>query len=133
MLTNEILRMSKRSAPPSAEGGRLLVRLVDFQRLWQEIEADALETFPTIGASGWYVLGPGVSTFESALAAAWGLSHATGLDLEAGAAALARDQVRLEGPGLGLSPADARIPRSPCRAALTIARPIDSRVLREPL
>jgi dTDP-4-amino-4,6-dideoxygalactose transaminase len=46
--------------------------------MWQEIQADATAALQRVGASGWYILGKEVSTFESALAGAWGLPHAVG-------------------------------------------------------
>jgi len=56
----------------------------DFQRQWQDIRQDALDAFERVGASGWYVLGQEVRTFEEALASRWRLEHciavASGLD-----------------------------------------------------
>lgn len=50
----------------------------DFSALWQEIGPDALAAIQRVGQSGWWVLGPEVQRFESALAQAWGLAEAVG-------------------------------------------------------
>ncbi len=53
--------------------------LIDFRRQWQEIREDATRVFEEVGASGWYILGREVSSFEEKLAGSWGLGHATGV------------------------------------------------------
>ncbi len=56
----------------------LKVRLSEFGRQWQSIEADARVAFQRVGASGWYILGDEVRAFEAALAEAWPIAHAVG-------------------------------------------------------
>lgn len=51
----------------------------DFRRQWEDVRQDALAAFERVGASGWYVLGEEVRAFEAALAACWGVRHATGV------------------------------------------------------
>jgi dTDP-3-amino-3,4,6-trideoxy-alpha-D-glucose transaminase len=50
----------------------------DFKRQWQFVEERALDAVRRVGASGRYILGREVETFETALAASWGVSHAVG-------------------------------------------------------
>jgi len=51
----------------------------DFKRLWADTGPDVLAAVARVGASGWYILGPNVAAFESALASFWGVSHAVGV------------------------------------------------------
>lgn len=50
-----------------------------FERQWSEIEADVLAAVAAVGASGWYILGENVRSFEKALAAACGRQAAIGV------------------------------------------------------
>lgn len=56
-----------------------MILLNDFKRQWLETRELAVETFETVGASGWYILGDEVRAFEAALAAFWGLRHCAGV------------------------------------------------------
>jgi dTDP-3-amino-3,4,6-trideoxy-alpha-D-glucose transaminase len=51
----------------------------DFQRQWRDLREDVLRIVDTVGASGWYILGQQVSSFESQLASWWGLPFAAGV------------------------------------------------------
>lgn len=51
----------------------------DFQRQWEDIQAQALAAFQRVGGSGWYILGREVTEFESSLASYWGRRHAIGV------------------------------------------------------
>lgn len=50
----------------------------DFARQWSDTSADVLAAVAQVGASGWYILGKQVATFEQALASFSGCSHAIG-------------------------------------------------------
>lgn len=51
----------------------------DFAQQWRVIEPAAAEALRRVGASGWYILGPEVERFETALAEHWGIAHAVGV------------------------------------------------------
>ena len=51
----------------------------DFKRQWKQVEERVLDAVRRVGASGWFVLGPEVEAFETALAKFWGVSHAVGM------------------------------------------------------
>lgn len=51
----------------------------DFKLQWESVKDSVLEAVRRVGASGWYVLGREVQTFELALAERWGVSHAVGV------------------------------------------------------
>jgi dTDP-4-amino-4,6-dideoxygalactose transaminase len=55
-----------------------MILLNDFQRQWADTRADVLAAVEQVGASGWYILGKSVQSFEAALAATFGLPHAVG-------------------------------------------------------
>lgn len=61
-----------------------MIALNDFRRQWLDIGKDATAAFENTAASGWYILGDEVRSFEQALADCWGLRHAvcvaSGLD-----------------------------------------------------
>ena len=59
------------TAPPE-------VQLNDFTRLWADAGADVLAAVARVGASGRYVLGPEVESFERALAQLFGRRHVVG-------------------------------------------------------
>lgn len=60
------------------------VGLNEFGRQWAVIQSDAMTAFRRVGASGSYILGAEVSSFEAALAREWSVAHAvatgSGLD-----------------------------------------------------
>lgn len=56
-----------------------MIRNNDFQSQWAEIASAASAVFAEVGASGWYVLGPEVESFERELALRWGLPFAVGV------------------------------------------------------
>jgi dTDP-3-amino-3,4,6-trideoxy-alpha-D-glucose transaminase len=51
----------------------------DFKRQWEAIQADVLSAVKRVGASGWYILGQHVQTFERALADHWPIPCAVGV------------------------------------------------------
>jgi dTDP-3-amino-3,4,6-trideoxy-alpha-D-glucose transaminase len=51
----------------------------DFRRQWAETGDDVLAAVTAVGASGWYVLGERVKSFESGLASFWGIGEAVGV------------------------------------------------------
>jgi len=51
----------------------------DFKQRWQVIEKNVLATVQRVGASGWYILGEEVESFEVALTRSWGVRHAVGV------------------------------------------------------
>lgn len=69
---------SATSKPPESER-QVPVLANDFRRQWEDLRADSLDAFDTVGRSGWYVLGEEVREFENSLAAWWGLGHAVGV------------------------------------------------------
>ncbi len=60
------------------------VLLNDFKRQWQEIGEEVVGAVEKVGASGWYILGSSVSSFERSLAkmvdCRYGIGCASGLD-----------------------------------------------------
>lgn len=56
-----------------------MVLLNDFARQWAEVGEEATQVFARFGASAWYILGQGVRSFETNLAANWQLPHAVGV------------------------------------------------------
>jgi dTDP-3-amino-3,4,6-trideoxy-alpha-D-glucose transaminase len=57
----------------------LKVSANDFARQWGDVREDALAAVDRVGRSGWLVLGDEVESFESELAAWWGVPHAVGV------------------------------------------------------
>jgi dTDP-3-amino-3,4,6-trideoxy-alpha-D-glucose transaminase len=61
-----------------------MILLNDFRRRWLDTRQDTLSALEKVGTSGWYILGPEVCQFETALASTWGVRHAvavsSGLD-----------------------------------------------------
>ena len=51
----------------------------DFGRQWKTVASDVLTAVERVGASGRYILGKEVESFERALAQSWGLRHAIGV------------------------------------------------------
>lgn len=51
----------------------------DFKRQWELVQESALEAFRRVGASGRYILGQEVESFEAALARFSGIAHAVGV------------------------------------------------------
>ena len=88
-----------------------MIQANDFQRQWQEIQADALEAFQRVGSSGWYVLGEEVRAFEQALASRWGLEHAIGVGS-------GLDAIEISLRALGCQPGD-RVLTTPVSAFAT--------------
>ena len=56
-----------------------MILLNDFRRQWKETRERAIDTFVSVGESGWYILGERVAEFEAALANCWGAEHAVGV------------------------------------------------------
>lgn len=83
----------------------------DFQRLWTLAGDRVLDAVREVGESGWYILGKRVSAFEDALAAHWGIPHATGV-------ASGLDAIELSLRALGCGPGD-RVLTSPLSAFAT--------------
>ena len=55
-----------------------MIRQNDFKRQWDSVEDAVLEAVRRVGASGSYILGSEVDTFERELGKFWGCSHAIG-------------------------------------------------------
>ena len=53
----------------------------DFKRQWELVQGSAVEAIRRVGASGRYILGPEVESFEAALARFCGMPHAVGLEM----------------------------------------------------
>ncbi|MEN3369752.1 MAG: hypothetical protein V7609_1895 [Verrucomicrobiota bacterium] len=51
----------------------------DFKRQWEFVQEPVLDAVRRVGASGRYILGGEVESFEIALAKFWGVSHAVGV------------------------------------------------------
>ena len=51
----------------------------DFKRQWSEIGPAAMAALERVGASGWYILGRAVETFERVLSEFWGVRDAVGV------------------------------------------------------
>ena len=71
----------------------------DFKRQWADTGADVLKTVEAVGASGWYILGQAVQSFERSLAAYWRLPHAIGV-------ASGLDAIEISLRALGCGPGD---------------------------
>jgi dTDP-3-amino-3,4,6-trideoxy-alpha-D-glucose transaminase len=63
----------------SAHSAASPIKLNDFQRMWAEAGSDVLEAVRLTGASGWYILGKEVESFEQEFAALWQRSFAIGV------------------------------------------------------
>ena len=83
----------------------------DFRRQWEDLRADTLAAVEQVGASGWYVLGDQVRSFEKALAAYWGVPHAVGV-------ACGLDAIEISLRVLGCAPGD-RVLTAPLSAFAT--------------
>ena len=83
----------------------------DFRRQWEDLRADTLAAVEQVGASGWYVLGDQVRSFEKALAAYWGVPHAVGV-------ASGLDAIEISLRVLGCAPGD-RVLTTPLSAFAT--------------
>lgn len=86
----------------------------DFQRQWRDIENDAVAAFRKAGESGWYILGSEVREFESALAAYWGIAHASGV-------ASGLDAIEISLRILGCQPGDSVLTTPLSAFATTLA------------
>jgi dTDP-3-amino-3,4,6-trideoxy-alpha-D-glucose transaminase len=76
-----------------------MVLLNDFQRQWADTRADVLDATERVGASGWYILGKNVESFERALAASFDRAFAVGC-------ASGLDAIEIALRALGLRPGD---------------------------
>ena len=56
-----------------------MIGLNDFKRQWAEIGPAAMAAVERVGASGRYILGREVESFEGKLSEFWGVSHAVGV------------------------------------------------------
>jgi dTDP-4-amino-4,6-dideoxygalactose transaminase len=61
------------------ERSTAMVLLNDFRRQWVEIGQEVLAAVGRVGASGWYILGEYVKSFEHQLARSWPASEAVGV------------------------------------------------------
>ena len=68
---------SREQAEPGAATG-VPVLQNDFKRQWEVIGPAVRRAMERVGASGWYILGQEVESFEKALADAWRLAYAVG-------------------------------------------------------
>ena len=87
------------------------VRANDFQRQWEDVRADSLAVFDTVGASGWYILGDELRAFETSLASFWGMKYAAGV-------ASGLDAIEISLRILGCGPGD-RVLTTPLTAFAT--------------
>lgn len=71
----------------------------DFKRQWDVVEADCMAAVSQVGASGWYILGSRVSSFEAALASQSQTRFAVGC-------ANGLDAIEIALRALGLRPGD---------------------------
>ena len=76
-----------------------MILLNDFQRQWADTRADVLDATERVGASGWYILGKNVESFERALAASFDRAFAVGC-------ASGLDAIEIALRALGLRPGD---------------------------
>jgi dTDP-3-amino-3,4,6-trideoxy-alpha-D-glucose transaminase len=88
-----------------------MILLNDFQRQWADTAADVLAATERVGASGWYILGRNVQSFEGLLAAAFGRAHAVGC-------ASGLDAIELGLRALGVRPGE-RVLTTPLSAFAT--------------
>jgi dTDP-3-amino-3,4,6-trideoxy-alpha-D-glucose transaminase len=83
----------------------------DFKRQWADTGADVLAAVEAVGASGWYILGRSVESFERALAPRFGRRHAVGC-------ASGLDAIEIGLRALGLKPGE-RVLTTPLSAFAT--------------
>jgi dTDP-4-amino-4,6-dideoxygalactose transaminase len=88
-----------------------MILLNDFQRQWADTRAEVMEAVERVGASGWYILGRGVESFERALAPVFDRPHAVGC-------ASGLDAIEIGLRALGLRPGD-RVLTTPLTAFAT--------------
>lgn len=88
-----------------------IILLNDFKRQWDETRADVLAAVERVGASGWYILGESVASFERALSGTLGLGFAAGC-------ASGLDAIEIALRALDL-PAGARVLTTPLSAFAT--------------
>ena len=93
------------------------IAMNDFGRQWADTGPAVLEAVSRVGASGWYILGPEVDSFERALAALLGRRFAVGC-------ASGLDAIEISLRCLGLKPGDKVLttPLSAFATALAILR-----------
>jgi dTDP-3-amino-3,4,6-trideoxy-alpha-D-glucose transaminase len=94
-----------------------MILLNDFQRQWADTRADVLAATERVGASGWYILGKSVESFEGALAAAFERAFAVGC-------ASGLDAIEIALRALGVKPGDKVLttPLSAFATTLAIVR-----------
>lgn len=90
------------------------VLMNDFRRQWAEIGKDTLSATERVGASGWYILGDEVQSFESKLAAAIGREHVVGC-------ASGLDGIEIALRALGIKPGDRVLTTALSAFATTLA------------
>lgn len=56
-----------------------VIKLNDFERMWEDAGPAILDAVRRVGESGWYILGAEVGSFESDLARLWGMTFAVGV------------------------------------------------------
>jgi dTDP-4-amino-4,6-dideoxygalactose transaminase len=61
------------------ERSAAMVLLNDFQRQWAEIGQEVLAAVGRVGASGWYILGEYLKSFEDQLARSWPACEGVGM------------------------------------------------------
>jgi dTDP-4-amino-4,6-dideoxygalactose transaminase len=91
-----------------------MIPLNDFKRQWADTREAALAAFEELGASGWYILGPEVQAFETALAEFWSIPHAVGV-------ASGLDAIELSLNALGCRPGDKVLTTPVSAFATTLA------------
>lgn len=83
----------------------------DFSRQWEDIRAEAIRVFDSVGESGWYIMGQRLRGFEKALGGDWGHSEAVGVGN-------GLDAIELALRAAGLQPGD-KVLTSPLSAFAT--------------
>jgi dTDP-4-amino-4,6-dideoxygalactose transaminase len=94
-----------------------MIVMNDFKKQWVDLRSASLAAVERVGASGWYVLGKEVQSFESALAQLSGMRHAVGC-------ANGLDAIEIALRALGLKPGDKVLttPLSAFATTLAIVR-----------
>jgi dTDP-4-amino-4,6-dideoxygalactose transaminase len=108
---------SRRLGPQAERMPSPSILLNDFKRQWADTGADVLAAVERVGASGWYILGRHVESFEHALAAVFGRRHAVGC-----ASGLDAIEIGLRAAGLAAGDRVLTTPVSAFATTLAIVR-----------
>lgn len=76
-----------------------MIPLNDFDRQWEDTKEAVLQATAVVGQSGWYILGRQLTSFETALAAAWQMQCVVGV-------ASGLDAIEISLKALGCRPGD---------------------------